>query len=359
MDHLMRVLHRVLQDDMLPKIRKEIAESTSHRKRSETFDAVVETAFEDIPGVDLTGAPSSLSKLRRIFDWALGKGRLPGWNAWPTLVDRLGVIARALTTSVNTLHDTLGRMRRQLRDSGFLSAEDWKYAKRYLALTHVEFNDRMKAYWADVTNANEHRGLTQEIPVAAVRHAIRSLYTSKNSAPAKAAAALLAVAARPIEVLSRSTFSVGKGADRGCVVVTGIAKRAAEDTDTVVVRRPVELKPFEVVAAVRDARKLFARHVARSQSAIYRSISEALADALILALTEELPEINPHKLKALRETLTAKACRKLGANAAFELYGRPKNMPYESYLGKYLGHFNANSTKAYLAVNITPTIPAS
>jgi integrase len=154
----------------------------------------------------------------------------------------------------------------------------------------------------------------------------------------KILAVMLATCSRAIEVVGLSTFLSNKNKNK--IIVRGIAKSSVVEVE----RDLVYLESSDVLKLVEDIRSGTTRNINPNlNKAFFKQILPLFHTA----------GANPTKDEIIYlASLTAHKCRYISANASYLLYGRPNNIPEETYIQRQLGHVSPASTKFYLCINL-------
>jgi hypothetical protein len=209
-----------------------------------------------------------------------------------------------------------------------------------MGVSQERSRERKQEYAANVKARNASRGELQPIYVEDILKVIQKLKKS-NDPYEQSLAVLLATGSRSVELFKVSKYYEVPN-DPTHITVKGISKdKGNRGYANITIQRPlVGLAGSEVVELsheIRDELNLKGNNT---------KISNTTNTALNKSFKEWIQPLAPDFLTSSHK------CRYIYANVAFLLFGKPKRIPYESFLNEILAHASSESTKSYLGINV-------
>lgn len=332
MEKLIKVLDSVDE----AKIKSEV--EAQKIKNSQTLNKALRkeyTLFKD---------KSSKKLLSRIWSFTLASTAKPREGTisriWIRLYKSLDRIIKALYENENTMESVCTEFRKVVRAKFGDNSEIYKQSIYNMGVTQQRSKERKEEYSAKVKVRNASRATLQPIYVEDVLTAIEKLKRS-NDPYEQSLAVLLATGSRSIELFKVSKYYEVKD-DESTITVKGIAKDKGKNDlkNVVLTRNLVGLTGEEVVDLVHEIRDELDLKGSNAK------ISNATNTALNKAFQKNIQPLAPDF------QMTSHKCRYIAGNVSYLLYGKPKKIPYESYLQEQYGHLSGESTKSYLGINV-------
>lgn len=220
-------------------------------------------------------------------------------------------------------------------------AEIYKESVYKLGVSRERSLQRRAEYSAKVSERNKNRGDLTAIYVEDIISKIEELAKSNNPYE-YAIAVLLCTASRPIEVFKISKFKSTQNEKE--ILIKSLAKGKLGSTvlkDVEVLRPLIALKGETIADLVDDL-----RNNGPNLRGNNKTISNRISGPLNEVFRKHIQPLAPNN------EMSVYACRAIGVNCSYLIYGKPKNQPYETWIQSYLGHMSGESTKSYLAVNV-------
>lgn len=275
-------------------------------------------------------------------------------RTWQRLFIEADKTFKIIYSNENTLESTLTEFRKPLKNDIY-EPEIYKQSIYLMGVSQERSKQRKEEYKNIVNARNTARGGLVPIYIEQILELQKELIKSNN--PYDLAVAVeLATGARSIEVFKVSTFSENKDAPNE-ITVKGIAKdKGGNNLENVVLTRNlVGLTSKEAVKAVdviRSSLNLDASNKEISDKT-NRQLNKAFKKYIHPILTENAGDkASSDEFKAQLKSMTSHKGRYIAGNASYEIYGKPKNIPYETYLQAQYGHLDPSSTKSYLGINV-------
>jgi integrase len=299
-------------------------------KDSKTLNDALNKAF---------GVNAGFSKARLLKVWTdiINKASKPRDSSitriWIRLFKSLDRIMKALYLNEGTMEVALSGFRKVVKDKFGVESEVYKQSIYNTGISREESQARKDEYKKTVNDRNKNRKDLQPIFVEEVLDIITQAKTS-NNVYSRAIAVLLATGCRTIELFKISKFEEEKG-NPDAIVIIGLAKD--KENNRRITRPLVGLKIDEAITLINGI---------RSELNLTGS-NQSITNRTNIPLNKEFK-----KIFGGDSDLTIHKCRYIYGNVAYILYGKPRKIPYESYIQEILGHANPESTKSYLGINI-------
>lgn len=288
---------------------------------------------------------NSKQLLFRVWSFTLAQAGQPRDGAaisriWLRLFKSLDRIIKALYENENTMESVCTEFRKVIRRRFGDNSEVYKQSIYNMGVSRERSKERREEYSAKVKVRNASRAGLQPIYVEDVLAVIQKLKKSTDPYE-QSLAVLLATGSRSVELFKVSKYYEVKG-DSNTITVKGLAKDKGKNDlgNVVLTRNLVGLTGEEVVELVHEIRDELNLKGSNSK------ISNATNTALNKAFQKNIQSLAPNF------PMTSHKCRYIAGNVSFLLYGKPKKIPYESYLQEQYGHLSGESTKSYLGINV-------
>jgi hypothetical protein len=259
---------------------------------------------------------------------------------WLRLYKSLDRIIKALYDNENTMEGVCTVFRKVVRAKYGDASEIYKQSIYNMGVSQDRSKERKQEYAAKVKVRNAARAELQPIYVEDILAVIQKLKNS-NDPYEQSLAVLLATGSRSIELFKVSKYYEIKG-DPQRITVKGLAKDKGKNDlgNVVLTRNLVGLTGPEVVELVHEIRDEL--NLKGSNEKISQITNTPLNKAFQKTIQPLAPDF----------PMTSHKCRYTSGNISYLLYGKPKKIPYESYLQEQYGHLDADSTKSYLGINV-------
>lgn len=269
-------------------------------------------------------------------------------KSWNNLMIALQNVLKLEYTNPLTFNSVVSKFRKPIRENTKLSPEIYQQSLILLGRNKEESAQQKEAYSAKVAARNAGRASYPVLYVEDLFDTMDKLINS-NDPYDLVLAVELATASRSIEVFKVSKYFALPGQPNQIKVV-GLAKDKMGRNnlkDVVVVRNLVHLTSEQVLDAIEEIRSSF--DFDRKSNEKISSLTNA---ALNKAFKKHIaPLFHPQDPEYLK-TLSSHRTRYISGYVSYLIYGKPKKLPEESYIGSQLGHLNPESTRSYLGINI-------
>lgn len=327
---------RVINGLDLQAIKQEV--SNTRTKNSATLNQALKIAY---PAIKKGGSKTILLKIWNNLIKTAAKPREGTISRiWLKLYEALDKVIQTLYDNENTSESVITEFRKILRNKYGDNSEIYKQSIYKTGITQQRSKERKEEYSNKVNVRNTERGGKQPIYIEDILSAIQKLKRS-NDPYEQSLAVLLATGSRSIELFKVSKYYEVKD-DPTVIDIKGISKdKGNRGYANITIQRPlVGLTSAEVVDLVNEIRDEL--NVKGSNM----KIANATNTALNKAFQENIQPLAPDF------KMTSHKCRYIYGNVSYLLFGKPKKIPYESWVQQVLAHSSAESTKSYLGINI-------
>ena len=306
-------------------------------KNSPTFNQAIKAAYPEVKNL------STKAMLLQIWKKVIAGAAMPREGTisriFIKLYKALDRVIKILYENENTMESVCTEFRKPVRSKYGDKSEVYKQSVYNMGVSQERSQQRKEEYSAKVKARNASRAELQPIYVEDIINVIQKLKVS-NDPYEKSLALLLATGSRSIELFKVSKYYETN--DPNIITVKGIAKdKGQRGYDKVVIQRPlVGLTGDEVIEYVHEVREDLDLKGTNAQ------ISAKTNTPLNKAFTEWVGSLVDDK------KMTSHKTRYIYGNCAYLLYGKPKKIPYESFIQEILGHASGESTKSYLGINV-------
>ena len=296
---------------------------------------------------------ATITNLLNIWNFVVSNASRKFSRSWQKLFGALDTTIKTLYPSENTFESTFTKFRKSLRDERF-DPEIYRQSTHILGVSQERSKERKREYSAKVAARNVSRGDLTPIYVEQVLMVIDKLVGS-NDPYDKVVAVELATGSRGIEVLKVSNYEEVKGHPNEILVI-GLAKDKGQNNlvNVRLVRNLVGLNAEQVIDAVEYIRENI--NTTGSNDAISgrtnKFINKAFKESFHPVLKENAADTESEAFKKQLASFTSHKARYLAGNMSYLLYGKPRKVPYESWLQSQYGHLSGESTKSYLNLNL-------
>jgi hypothetical protein len=346
MNKLVKVLAEINRS--APRIAEEVAQSKFNTS------AIVNTILKQHYSGVFNTRIATKNNLFKIWESVIENAPRKYSRSYNKLFYQLDKTIKTLYNNENSSEGVFTLFRKILKNPKF-EPEIYKQSIYKMGVSQERSRERKQEYADKVKTRNANRGDLVPLYVEQVYNIIDELIAS-NNAYDKLVAVELATGSRGIEVLKVSNYEEIKGSDNE-VLVIGLAKDKGNNNleNVRLMRNLVRLNSEQVIEAVKYIRKSI--NTAGTNDNISKRtnkfINKAFKRVFIPILKQNAGDkIDMPAFETQLKEFTSHKARYIAGNVSFLVYGKPKKIPYESYLQNQYGHLSAESTKSYLAINI-------
>jgi hypothetical protein len=298
---------------------------------------------------DLQNSPPELKLWLKIFnDFTLTapvNRSLKTSDNWIKVFKLIDSLLKKKYTNLSTLNKSFSQFRKPLKKEKFTAI--YNNSLINMGIGQKASLKLKKTYKNEVHLRNKHIIDLPEIHIEDVKDLIEFLFESKDIYD-QVIALLLSTGSRSIEILKLSSFNKVKGEPQK-IKISNLAK---SNNSTPLKRNLIVLTPSQIINSIRYIRKkLNFQNLTNTQ--IADKVNKKLNRKFKLGMSKII-DTEDIKNKNYLKTLTAHKTRYIYGAVSWNLYGKDKKIPYESYIQEQIGHVNPESTKSYLAINIAP-----
>lgn len=236
-------------------------------------------------------------------------------------------IIQALYPNKNSSETLFSKLRKCVKDRYGEESQIYTLSVNNMGLSKQEKKERSDIYAAKVAERNERRGEMEPVYVDDILSIVDRFKTDRDPFK-RMVAVLIATGLRGIEVFK---VSIVKKVSESEIEVSEMAKRG---NGKKAIRPVIGMTADEAIEGIKFIRDNL--NTSGDNEAIESRLNQPLNQMF----------------KKIVSGMTSQKGRYLYGNITFKLYGEPKKIPYESYIGKVLGHDSAQSTRSYLAINL-------
>ena len=319
MDRFIKVLKNISCDQIVNEV------ENANIKNSSTLNKIFENNYSIFKGS---------SKTRLITVWKLiiendKNISAENWNESFVILDK---IIKGLYKNEGSYLCAISQLKKVVKDKYGASSTIYK-TMMDIGITDEKRIKRDDEYKKKVILRNDNRDNLPVIFVEDIENIIHQAKQSNNDYD-KAIAVLLASGVRSIDLLKVAIFDEEKG-NSNLINIKNFSKTRGVKKGNL--RPLIGLKADEVIKLIGHIRMNL--NIDGNNADVINRRSGALNNAFKKYFEKDT-------------TMSVHKCRYIYANCAYILYGEPQKKMYESYIQSILGHASADSTKAYLGINI-------
>lgn len=262
-----------------------------------------------------------------LFDELIRDYKETDLNIWRNVFDTLNRILKALYfENEGTLAAVVNQYRNIIKKV-FHDKPEIKNMMYNIGLTKHQIEKRKADYARKVKNRNNNRNNLPVIYIEDVIDTIKKLKDDKK-VHNNVVAVLLATGLRCIEILKVSEIYED---DTDFFKFKGLAKNPNDES--IHTRHLLGMTNFELIQLINKIRNKLNVEGTNTQ----------ISNRLNLALNKYFSRYFPMSLHKARY---------IYANICFHQYGKPNNIPYETYIQDTLNHVSGETSKSYLCINL-------
>ena len=348
MEKIIKVLKDINKKENL--IKDELKTNKNNSKNSNIINNIL---IREYP--KFYNSNSTKDLIFNIFNELLQRASRKYSRTWKQLFENLDKLLKILYKNPLTLRGILSELRKSLKNERF-EPLIYEESIKLMGMSIQESKNIAEKYKNEVQARNVNRGDLPVIYIEDIYNLLDQLIQSNN--PYELSIAVeISTGARSIEVFKVSKFEEVEDHPNQIRVI-GLAKdKNANNLENVVlVRNLVHLKANQVINAVNKIRYMLNttgtnREISdRHNKQLNKAFKKYVKPLAEVNATEEQKETE--QFKDYLKNLTSHKTRYLFGNISYLVYGKPKNIPFETYIQNQLGHLSGESTKSYLALNI-------
>jgi hypothetical protein len=345
MDKFIKILKQ------LNKYSSNIEEELKDSKKKTS--GIVNTKFQEAyPNIK---ANSTIEFIYQIWDNILKTASKKISRTWVLLLTELDKLLKILYKNKLTLRGYLSKLRKPLKNDRF-DPEIYNKSIILMGMTLDESKEIARKYKAEVDARNVNRA---DLPVIYVEDVFQLLdkLIKSNNVYELTLAVEIATGARSIEVFKVSKFEEVID-NPNQIRIIGLAKDKGNNNlqNVVVIRNLVYLNSKQIINAVVKIREVINTEGSnkdiskRTNKLLNKAFSKNVKPLAIMNATEEQKQ--SEEIKPYFKSFTSHKTRYLFGNISYLIYGKHRNIPFETYIQQQLGHLSGESTKSYLGINV-------
>jgi len=345
---------KVLDDiyEVKDSIIEEIKQNTNRKKTSYIINDLLKSNYNDL----ISLKKPHMQNLKNIYNSVIKGVRYN--RSYYNLFQSLNRVLKFVVFNEGYREKIFTEFRKPLKDDKY-DKEIYDMSIKLLGETRERRLQRKQDYANKVDERNSNRNSLVPIYKEDILDLIDSLknkiYTDKETFNKYEVllVLLLATSSRPIELLKVSQFSSLKNKPNE-IQIKGLAKNKNYD-DVILTRQLIGLKSKDVLHFIDLLRTGLDLSMNNNKitDKFNKGLNTIFKDLIHSMLKKnKTEEYDEEVFKQQIKDFTSYKTRYISANIAYMLYGVVKNIPYESYIKKHLGHVDAGSTKSYLGINI-------
>lgn len=316
-------------------------ESKEHKNNSPILNSIISQSLKKYNNQDIGNLPQT-SKQNLICMWNSVIENAPiDYNKiiskiWIKLFTILDKIIKLLYPNENTSENIFSQFRKSIKNKYTVEHPLYHLSVNMLGVDQKRSIEKKNEYKNKINDSNLNRRNLKPIYNYEVIDAINKGIDSSDPFK-KIIALMLSTGCRQIEILKISSFSENPLNDK-LIIIRGLAKNK-NGFDTQIERPLIELNAKQVIDGVKYIRDNLNIESLKDKNnnEITSKFNRSLNNTIKLLFPNH-PELNVHK------------CRYIAGQMAYLLYG--KDGVENTYIQKYLGHVDGNTTRTYQSINV-------